>query len=429
VLVLLALLAWWGGAALTGPGAQAVTEDAPSPTIVLFHGEGCPHCAAEREFLTELVSAHPEITVAEHEVWNDAAGRELLTATAEEMGFDPVGVPVTIVGNQVWIGFDDATAALITAAALQATAQTPANDTATPTTAATANERDVDVPLVGVIDLDRASLLGATVAIGFVDGVNPCSLWVLSLLLAMVLNRGSRGRVLLVGGTFLAVTALMYGLYMIALYSATSAVASFAMSSMLWLRITIAVIAGTFGVLQLKDGLGIQAGPSLSISPGQRPGLYARMRQVASPDRALAAALVGTVVLAVAVSLIETPCTAGLPLLWTTLLAEQGVGWLEALGLFGVYLVVFLLDELAVFAVAVITLRSARMQDRHGRLLKIVAGSVLIVLAVTMLIAPGALTTLAGTAIVFAAAAAMTGIAYGASRASSRSPTASRTTE
>ena len=406
--------------------AWAADGDPSSPTIVLFHGDGCPHCAAEREFLAELTAQHPEITVEEHEVWHDSAGRELLTATAEEMGFDPVGVPVTVVGDRVWIGFDDATAALITAAALQSVATPDTGNPAEPVEVLPATDRGVDVPIVGVVDLDRASLLGATVAIGFVDGVNPCSLWVLSLLLAMVLHRGSRGRVLLVGGTFLAVTALMYGLYMVALYTATSALASFALSSMLWLRIAVAVIAGTFGVLQLKDGLGIRSGPSLSITASQRPGLFARMREVASPDRALAATLVGTVALAVAVSLIETPCTAGLPLLWTTLLAEQGVGWLQGLGLFGVYLLVFLLDELVVFAVAVITLRSARLQERHGRLLKIVAGSVLIVLAATMLVAPAALTTLTGTLAVFAAAAAMSGIAY---MASSHSPTTSRTTE
>jgi cytochrome c biogenesis protein CcdA len=172
------------------------------------------------------------------------------------------------------------------------------------------------------------------------------------------------------------------------------------------------VIAGTFGVLQFKDGLGISAGPSLSISAERRPGVYARIRRVASPEGALAATIAGTVALAVAVSLLETPCTAGLPLLWTTLLAEQGVPPLEAAGLFLVYMLVFLLDELIVFALAVVTLRATKVQERHGRALKLVAGSVLMCLAVTMLVAPSALSTLAGTVVVFGTAVAVAAIAY-----------------
>ncbi len=419
------------GALLGASGSAAADDGAVAddrPTIVLFHGDGCPHCAAEREFLAELVGTHPEITVAEHEVWYDEAGRDLLLATAEELGFDPVGVPVTVVGDRVWIGFDDATADQIRSAALSATStETGGAGILAPPTTDTTPARSVAVPLLGDVDVADSSLLGATVVIGFVDGVNPCSLWVLSLLLAMVLNRGSRGRVLVVGGTFLVVTALMYGLYMIALYGAANVLAGITLAGTLWLRVIVAVVAGTFGVLQLKDGLGITVGPSLSIAPERRPALYARMRSIASPDRALAATLAGTVALAVAVSLLETPCTAGLPLLWTTMLAEQGVGWWAAAGLFAVYLAVFLLDELVVFVVAVVTLRSTRMQERHGRLLKLVAGSVLITLAVTMLVAPAALTTLTGTAVVFGIAAALAAAAYASS--SGRSATTSRTTE
>ena len=396
------------------------------PTIVLFHGDGCPHCAAERAFLADLASRHPGIAVEEHEVWFDPAGRELLESTAEELGFEPVGVPVTVIGDRVWIGFDAATAREIEAAV---TSDPTTVDESATAPAATR----VELPILGEVSIEDTGLLAATLAIGFVDGINPCSLWVLSLLLAIVVGRGSRGRVLLVGGTFLAVTAAMYGLYMVGMYSAASY-----LGGMGWLRVAVAAVAGVFGVLQLKDGLGVASGPSLSISAERRPGLYARMRGVASPERAITATLAGTVVLAAAVSLLETPCTAGLPLLWTTMLADQGVGPLQAALLFAVYMAVFLLDELLVFAAAVITLRATRVQERHGRALKLVAGSVLLALAVTMLVAPTALTTLVGTLVVFGAALALAAVLYllSSGRASGRpstgasgsSSTTSRTT-
>lgn len=386
-------------AGIADPGTDTTRSDV---TLVLFHGEGCPHCAAEREFLADLGATHPYLRVEAHEVWYDEQGQQLLIATAEQLGFEPTGVPVTIIGDRVWIGFDSTTAQEITAAIETAgtSAPAPAQD-AMPAGA-------VDVPLVGEVDLAGTSLLASTLAIGFVDGVNPCSLWVLSLLLAMVLNRGSRGRVLLVGSVFLAVTAAMYAIYMAGMYSAASY-----LTGMGWLRLLVALVAGTFGLLQFKDGLGITAGPSLSISAEHRPGIYGRMRRVASPEGALAATIAGTVALAVAVSLLETPCTAGLPLLWTTMLAEQGVAPVQAVGLFAVYMLVFLLDEIVVFVLAVVTLRATKVQERHGRALKLVAGSVLVCLAVAMLLAPTALTTLLGTVVVFGAALVLAAVAYG----------------
>lgn len=391
------ILALPASSAIPAAGDPGAADD--GVTVVLFHGEGCPHCAAERAFLDELSGTHPQLRVEEHEVWYDEQGQQLLVATAERLGFEPTGVPVTIIGDRVWIGFDTTTAQEITAAV---EAGGGAVQSATQEGSTT-----VDVPLLGELDLAGTSLLASTLAIGFVDGVNPCSLWVLSLLLAMVLNRGSRGRVLLVGSVFLTVTAGMYALYMAGMYSAASY-----LSGMGWLRLVVALVAGTFGLLQFKDGLGITAGPSLSISAGSRPGIYARMRRVASPEGALAATIAGTVALAVAVSLLETPCTAGLPLLWTTMLAEQGVAPLQALGLFAVYMLVFLLDELIIFVLAVVTLRATKVQERHGRALKLVAGSVLICLAVTMLIAPTALSTLLGTIVVFGTALAIAAVAY-----------------
>lgn len=397
VAMLVALLAW------LAPSASFAADEPPdqAPVVTLFHGEGCPHCAAEREFLTDLVDRYPQVKVELFEVWGSDENRALLERTADAMGFDVSGVPVTIIGDQVWIGFSEPIAAEIetTVVAALGSQPSPTPDAATGAT--------VDVPIIGPVDLASSSLLVSTIVIGFVDGVNPCSLWVLSLLLAIVLHRGSRGRVLAVGGVFLTITAAMYALYIVGMYSALDVIGSLA-----WVRLAVAAVALTFGVLQLKDGVRPGVGPSLSISDARRPGIYQRMRTIADPNRGMAATLAGTVVLAVGVSLLETPCTAGLPLLWTNLLAQHGVGFGTAAALFAVYMVVFLLDELIVFAVVVTTLKATRLQERHGRFLKLLSGSVLVTLAAAMLLAPQAMNTVLGTVIVFAIAGVVTTVLW-----------------
>ena len=221
----------------------------------------------------------------------------------------------------------------------------------------------------------------------------------LAVLLAIVLHSGSRGRVLLVGSTFLLVTAAMYGLFIAGMYSALDYV-----SGLTWIRAAVAVVALALGALQLKDGIAPGVGPSLSISPSRRPRLYRTMRGVSRTDRGLLPTLAGTAALAVGVSLLETPCTAGLPLMWTSMLADQEVATAAAIALFGIYMAVFLLDELVLFGVAVVTMRATHVQRGQGQALKIISGTLLVTLAIVMLLAPTAMTQAGPSLLVFAVA-------------------------
>ena len=74
---LFAALAWLFVGGVPGPAAAAVSDESAQPvTLVLFHGDGCPHCAAEREFLKGLAQRHPDLVIEQYEVWYDEANRD-----------------------------------------------------------------------------------------------------------------------------------------------------------------------------------------------------------------------------------------------------------------------------------------------------------------------------------------------------------------
>ena len=171
----------------------------------------------------------------------------------------------------------------------------------------------------------------------------------------------------------------------------------------------MAAVALTFGVINVKDFFAFKRGPSLTISDRAKPKLYQRMRTVAD-DKPIQTVLAGTVVLATGVSLLETPCTAGYPLLWTDLVTRQGVATSTAVGLFGLYMAVFLLDEFAVFGTAVVAMRAAKLEERHGRALKLVSGTLMIVLAAVLIFAPDMMQNLGGVAVTFGLAAAVSAV-------------------
>jgi cytochrome c biogenesis protein CcdA/glutaredoxin len=397
----------WLGALVLGTAAvlgapAAVAAESQDVELLLFWGDGCPHCAAEKEWLAGIQQEYPDLVVTAYEVWYDEGNRQLFTEVAADHGIEPQGVPTTFLGDLAWVGFNDAIAGEIEAAiSARVAGQEPV----------ATQQALVDVPFIGQVDLGDSSLVVSTLVIGFVDGVNPCSLWVLTMLLALVLHSGSRRRVMAVGGTFLLVTSLMYGLYILGFFSVLSYVGYVG-----WIQRAVAVLVAVLGLLQVKDYVRFHQGPSLGIGDEAKPGLFRRMRGLAAQDRPLPAVLVATTGLAVGVSLLETPCTVGLPMIWTNLVAQQDVGAAGAAVLFVLYMTVFLLDELIVFGVAVSTLRAAKLQERHGRELKLVSGVVMLTLAAVMLVVPEVMESVLGALVVFVVAAVVVAVVLGVGR-------------
>ena len=402
-----------GGGPTAAAGIASATDEWGPTDLVLFWGDGCPHCEAERRWLEQAREDYPELTIHEYEVWYDEANRALLFTVAEELGFEASGVPVTVMGERSWIGWSEMIQTDLTAhievvlaeaegtADAEGSADDPAPAPATDATSTTT----VDVPLVGEVTLGD-SLIASTLLIGFVDGMNPCSLWVITVLLAIVVRTGARGRVIAIGTTYLVITALMYGLFILGVYSALGLIAHLGA-----VQVVVALVAGVLGIISVKDYFAFKQGVSTTISDSAKPGIYHRMRRAAGHE-ALLPALGATVVLAVGVSFIEIPCTAGFPLLWAGLLEANGVGFVEGLGLLVIFMVPYLLDELVVFGVAVFTMRSLKMQERHGRLLKLIAGTMMIALAVTMLVAPEAMTKPVLAFLIFAVALGAAGLIH-----------------
>lgn len=384
-----------------------------STTIYLFWGDGCPHCAALEPFLQELAE-RPGVELAAYEVWYDQANRDLFTRVSAAHGFEPSGVPTVFVGGRAWVGdspaLREAIAAIVdvcatgscpdvAGAVLRGDPPTPA-----PTTpSGPESETVLTLPLLGSHDVGADSLVWATVLIAFVDGFNPCSLWVLTVLLAMILRTGSRRRLALIGGVYVGTAALVYGLFLVGLFGALTVV-----DYSWWLRTSVALVALGIALVNVKDYFWLGRGISFSIPDRAKPSIVRESRSLALEERRLPVVLGSTVALAAGVALLELPCTVGFPVVWSNLLADRGVSTAGFAFLLAVYLLVFLVDEVAVVAAAVAAMRIGRLQERHGKALKLGAGVLMGLLAIVMLVDPSLLEHVAGAGAVLGAAAVIT---------------------
>ncbi|MDD4353861.1 MAG: hypothetical protein PHN56_05385 [Candidatus Nanoarchaeia archaeon] len=261
----------------------------------------------------------------------------------------------------------------------------------------------INIPLIGQVDLSNMSLLLVTLLIGFMDGANPCSLWMITFLLGIIIYSGSRKKVAIIGLTFLVTITIVYGIFMVGLINIF-----YYVGFMFWIRLLVGLMALVFATVNIKDYFYYKKGLSFTISDESKPGLFKKIRKIMDPNNSIYGIIAGTILLALSVTLIELPCTAGLPMLWTSLLAKNNIAGFEFLIHLGIYLLMFLIDESAIIIIAAYTLKISKFEEKHGRILKLFGGLIMLILGISMIFMPEIMEDFANMILIFLSAAIIT---------------------
>lgn len=350
-----------------------------TPTLQVFVREGCPHCTDAKTFLHDFATRRPWLQIVFRPVDEDPAAREALTRITRQAGLWPPGVPTFAYQNRVLVGFTDAQVSGPELATL--VGESPASN-AFAARSAGPSTGSVETGILGTISVTRLGLPAFTLAVGLLDGFNPCAMWVLLFLLSLLVHLHDRRRMLLIAGTFVMVSALLYYAFMAAWLNIFMAVGLSAA-----VRTGLALLAVLIAAINIKDFFAFKAGISLSIPDSAKPKLYARIRAVVQ-TRSLALAVTGSAMLAVVVNFIELLCTAGLPAMYTAVLAQQQLSPSAYHGYLGLYILGYIADDSLMVGTAVIALSSRKLTESAGRWLKLVSGLVMLVLGGFMLLRP-----------------------------------------
>jgi hypothetical protein len=392
LILLLALTAGWVGAT-TPVSTEALSTQ--SPDIEVFVRTGCPHCVGAEEFLAKLKQEQPALRIAIRDVSRDPGAMERLQHIAESHGTALVRVPAFAVGGQLIVGYseDASTDKLIRDSLARAQPSSRPNNAAPSCEAAESyscgpdSVKPVSKPEIFAVDffghnltLDQVGLPIFTLAMGLLDGFNPCSMWVLILMISLLAPLNNRPRMLAIAGTFVAVEGIAYFLFMSAWLNLFLLIGLSRPS-----EIVIAALALLAGMINLKDFVNFGWGFSLSIPAAAKPGIYARMRRILHAEN-MTAALLGTIALAVLVQIVEFMCTSGFPALFTRILTLRHLDSLTYYGYLLLYDAAYMADDVIVLAIGVITLSQHRLQEKEGRWLKLISGVVMVGLGIYLLV-------------------------------------------
>jgi len=356
--------------------APDATPAAPVLRLVFYWGTGCPHCEHAKPFVQMLAAEYPAVTIETVEIRRDPAQRRRFLAHMAALQAGPPAIPAFVVHDAVVVGFQPGQ----TEAAVRNLLDTALGRTAG--TGAAAGPVVVSLPLLGTLDLAHGSFPAFTVAIGLVDGLNPCAMWVLLVMLSILLHVRSRARLLLFGATFVVMSGVVYFLFMTAW---TGLFALAGMSRLLTQALGAALLG--LGLINLKELVWFRTGPTLTIPDAAKPGLYRRARSIAAAA-SLPAAFLGIAALAFVVNLIELGCTIGLPAVYTrilTLRVEPSTSRYAYLVLYNLAYVV----PLALIVLAYgLTLHRFVLTEGGAKVLKTISGVLLTVFGVLFLLRP-----------------------------------------
>jgi len=378
--------------------AAALAATAQRTLIEVFVREGCPHCAAAEEFLAQLQNEQPSLKIVIRDVLKEPAAMERLKELAQQHNAGGARVPAILVGGQLIIGYSpEASTDKLVRGALAgqkaaahaastcdaedeeslACPKGPAAGEGGAADAASAAQQELagfSVTMFGrTISLADVGLPAFALTIGLLDGFNPCSMWVLLLMISLLAPLNDRKRMIAIAGTFVLIQGIAYFLFMAAWLNLFLFIGLSRIS-----QLVIAAIAIVAGLINLKDFFAFKwGGISLSIPERAKPGIYKRMREILHA-KSLTAAIVGAVILAVLVQFVEFLCTSGFPALFTRILTLNDLTTWQYYGYLLLYIAAYMLDDVVILTIGVVLLSRHRLQEKEGRVLKSISGLVMV---------------------------------------------------
>lgn len=388
--------------------------------IHLFYGNGCPHCAAEEEFLSDYLKDRTDVKLYKYEIWYDSHNQELLSKVQKEMGTtNKNGVPFTVIGKKTIVGYADGVTDEQIKDAINYYLNNDYRDYAGEITGkvkktevkedtikdesktedkkenkiekaddikdSNQTDENVTVPVLGKINAKKVSLPILAVVLGFVDGFNPCAMWILIFLITMLFNMKDRKKMWILGLTFILTSGIVYLMFMLAWLNLATFI-----SKISFIRLLIAVIAlvvGLINVYKYIDSLKKKDEGCDVVDKKDRKKIMEKIISI-THEKKFIIALLGIMVLAASVNIIELMCSIGIPLLFTQILAMNNLSTFSYMIYMFIYIFFFLIDDIVIFVISMVTLKVTGLSTKYTKYSHLIGGIIMLIIGLLLIIKP-----------------------------------------
>lgn len=363
--------------------------------LYLFYGDGCPHCKALEEYLDDYLKDKDNIKLHEYEIWYSEENQNLFKKVQNAMNIKANGIPYLVIGEDVVQGFIENYTEEKINGYIKYYQNKDYNDKAgvalglkeeTLNNSTIKKDKDTkyEVPILGKIDAKKVSLPLLAVVIGAVDGFNPCAMWILLFLISMLLGMHDRKKMIILGLAFIFTSGLVYLLFMLSFLN----IATF-INNISILRLIISILALLFGLINinsyfksLKKDTGCEV-----VDQTKRKKIVTRIKNIVNNNKFILS-LIGIILLAASVNLIELLCSLGLPVIFTEILSLNNLSKIEKGTYILIYILFFLIDDIIIFLIAVFSSKVTAISNKYTKYSHLIGGLIMIIIGILMLVKP-----------------------------------------
>ena len=339
--------------------------------LYLFHGQECPHCEEERKFLKKIEEDYKDyLNIHYFEVWHSKSNSELMKKVIEKLDIKQKGVPLTIIGEEYFVGYSNTVGSKI---------ENKIKEYANINT----NINEVKIPILGNVNMKNVSIPLVAVVLGFIDGFNPCAMWILLFLISMLFKVKDKKRAWILGITFLLISGFVYFLSMLGINFIIG------VATVKWLKIAIAIFILIAGIINFNKYLKKRkedAGCDI-VDDKKRKKLITKMKKIIN-SKSFILSLIGIIVLAVSVNLIELACSLGFPLIFTEILAINNIGGISKIIYLLIYIFFYMIDDMIVFSISMITVEATGITNKYNKLCTLISSIIMILMGILLLLKP-----------------------------------------
>lgn len=365
--------------------------------IYLFYGDGCPHCAAEEKFLNEYLKKEKNVKLHKYEIWYDKDNAIKYKEVNKILNDNSNSIPYLIIGNNTISGYTED----ITDEEIKNTINFYKNKKYKDKVGiylgvvdenkygdenVKYDSKEINIPVLGKVDAKKVSISLSAIVIGLVDGFNPCAMWILIFLISMLLGMKNKKRMWTLGITFLVSSALVYFLFLISWLN----LAVF-LNKIAYIRVAISMVAiifGTYNILKFISSVFNKKDDGCEVVNSKNRKKIIKSINKIVKEKSFILALLGIVLLAISVNIIELLCSLGLPVMFSEILAINNISktWQILYSL--LYVFFFLIDDIVIFVVAMKTLQIKAISNKFGKYSHLIGGIIMLVIGLLMVTKP-----------------------------------------
>jgi len=393
------------------------------PEVIVFKRKGCTACAKEERFLNNNEIVKSKFTVKFLDI-GEEINKTRWEAVVENHKLSKV-TPITLIGGDVLVGFSekvllkkiednqtnhkkygvafylgkgeiansaDGYSCKVESASTCTLEQGENREGNSPQVTSQAGTTDqqagntvMTLPVFGEVDIKNTSLVFMSLILGFVDGFNPCAMWVLLTFLIILSQIGDKKKMIYLAGLFIVAEGVMYFLILNVWYQTWDFI-----QLDQWVTPLVGIIALGAGVYFLhkyyKNKDGHLTCEVTSLEHQQKT--VTKIKEVVSKPITIITTL-AVLGIAFSVNIIEFACSVGIAQSFTKILELNELNFVLRQWYIFIYSLFYMADDFLIFGLAIFGYQKfTTVGTKYSHLSSLIGGILMIILGILLIFHP-----------------------------------------